>query len=237
VSPAVAFAVAAIGSFVLGLVVGWPLELAIERIPRSRRPGTADRPGGPGEPAPSELPVASGRRLWVVMALTALGFLFAYLQFGFACRLAMAWWFIAVMIVIAFIDLEHMIIPNRIVLTAALVGLAASVALEPRRWWIYLVAAVGAAFFLFVLALIWRGGMGLGDVKMALLMGAVLGTLVIEALFLAFVFGAVIGIALIVTKRKTRKDKIPFGPYLALGSVVALLVGEWMLDRYLGLLD
>ena len=66
-------------------------------------------------------------------------------------------------------------------------------------------------------ALVWRGGMGAGDVKMALLMGAVLGGLVVVALFLAFILGAVIGIGLIVTRRRTRKDVIPFGPYLALG--------------------
>ena len=140
------------------------------------------------------------------------------------------------MIVIAFIDLDHMIIPNVIVLPAALVGLAASIALDPGRWWVYLVAAVGSSLFLFVLALIWPGGMGMGDVKLALLMGAVLGAVVVVAFFLAFLFGAVVGLVLILSKRKGRKDAIPFGPYLALGSVMALLYGPWMLDTYLGIL-
>jgi prepilin signal peptidase PulO-like enzyme (type II secretory pathway) len=67
-------------------------------------------------------------------------------------------------------------------------------------------------------------------------MGAVLGTMVIAAMFLAFLFGAVVGLILIAGKLKTRKDAIPFGPYLALGSVLALLYGDWMLGEYLGLL-
>ena len=169
-------------------------------------------------------------------AITALGFLLAYLQFDLSWRLLEACAFICVMIVIAFIDLDHMIIPNVIVLPAALVGLAASIALDPARWWVYLVAAVGSSLFLFVLALIWPGGMGMGDVKLALLMGAVLGAVVVVAFFLAFLFGAIVGLVLILSKRKGRKDAIPFGPYLALGSVIALLYGPWMLDSYLGML-
>jgi prepilin signal peptidase PulO-like enzyme (type II secretory pathway) len=129
-----------------------------------------------------------------------------------------------------------MIIPNKIVLPAAVVGLAASIALNPGRWWIYLVAAVGASLFLFILALIWPGGMGGGDIKLALFMGGVLGTMVIAAMFLAFLFGAVVGLILIASKLKSRKDHIPFGPYLALGSILAVLYGAWLVDAYLSLL-
>ena len=128
-----------------------------------------------------------------LMALTGVGFLLAFLRFGLAARLPLACFFIAVMLVVAFIDWELMIIPNKIVLPATLVGLAASIALNPGRWWVYLVAAVGASLFLFILALIWPGGMGGGDIKLALFMGGVLGTMVIAAMFLAFLFGAVDG--------------------------------------------
>jgi prepilin signal peptidase PulO-like enzyme (type II secretory pathway) len=76
----------------------------------------------------------------------------------------------------------------------------------------------------------------MGDVKLALLMGALLGGAVVVALFLAFFFGAVVGLVLILAKRKTRKDAIPFGPYLALGTMLALLYGSWLVDAYLGLL-
>lgn len=220
-SSALAVTGVSIGSFLLGLAVGRLLNVAIDRVPRR------DQEAGPAK---------AGSCRWRVMALNALGFVLAYLQFGLTWRLLLAWAFIAVLIAIAFIDLENMIIPNRIVLPASVLGLAASIALEPRRWWVYLAAAAGAALFLFLLALIWRGGMGAGDVKMALLLGAVLGGLVVVALFLAFILGALIGIVLIATKRKTRKDAIPFGPYLALGSVLALLAGDRMLDSYFTLL-
>jgi leader peptidase (prepilin peptidase)/N-methyltransferase len=165
------------------------------------------------------------------------GFLLAFIEFGLSWRLPLAWFFIAVMVAIAFIDWELMIIPNRIVLPAVPIGLAAAIALDPQRWWIYLVACVGAALFLFVLALIWPGGMGMGDIKLALLMGAVLGSTVIVAMFLAFLLGAVVGLILIASKLKTRKDHIPFGPYLALGSVLALLYGQAILDLYWGLMN
>lgn len=169
--------------------------------------------------------------------LTGAGFLLAYLEFGLSWELLVACAFIAVMVVVAFIDFYFMIIPNKIVLPAALVGLAVAIALRPDKWWHFLVAAVGSGLFLLILAIIWPGGMGMGDVKLALLMGGVLGIFVVVAMFLAFLMGAVVGIALIVSKRKTRKDAIPFGPYLALGSVIGLLYGPWLVGAYFDLMS
>ena len=219
-SPGV-FAAISAGSFVFGLAVGAGLSVATDRVPERPSDFRRSRPR---------------LHLGAVMALTGVGFLLAFLRFGLVWRLPLAWFFIAVMIVVAFIDWELMIIPNKIVLPAFVVGLAASIALDPGRWWIYLAAALGAALFLFILALIWPGGMGMGDIKLALFMGAVLGTLVIAAMFLAFLMGAIVGLILIASKLKSRKDHIPFGPYLALGSVLALLYGQWMLDAYLGIM-
>jgi leader peptidase (prepilin peptidase)/N-methyltransferase len=219
-SPATVAAISA-GSFAFGAVLGIGLAAAIDRVP--------ERP-------PDFRRARPHVRLAAVIAVTGVAFLLAFLRFGLVWRLPLAWFFIAVMIVIAFIDWDLMIIPNKIVLPAAVVGLAASIALDPDRWWVYVVAAVGAALFLFILALIWPGGMGMGDVKLALFMGAVLGSMVIAAMFLAFLFGALVGLVLIASKLKTRKDAIPFGPYLAFGSVLALLYGDWMLGAYLGLL-
>lgn len=224
-SPALSIGMS-VAAFVVGLGVGVPLALAIDRFPPPR---AEDGTLAPRAPHPY--------RRYVVPGLTAVGFLLAFLQFGQSWRFLEACAFISVLIVVALIDLEYMIIPNVIVLPAAAVGLAISIALDPERWWIYLVAALGSSLFLLVLALIWPGGMGMGDVKLALLMGAVLGPLVIVAFFLAFLVGAVFGIGLIVTKRRTRKEAIPFGPYLALGSVVTLLYGPWLLRAYLDLMN
>jgi prepilin signal peptidase PulO-like enzyme (type II secretory pathway) len=206
---------------VLGLAIGAGLAVAVDRVPERPPEFRREHPG---------------RLFATAMVLTGVGFLLAFLRFGLAARLPLACFFIAVMIVVALIDWELMIIPNKIVVPAAVVGLAASIALNPGRWWVYLVASVGAALFLFILALIWPGGMGGGDIKLALFMGGVLGPMVIAAMFLAFLFGAVVGLILIASKLKSRKDHIPFGPYLALGSVLAVLYGAWMVDAYLGLL-
>ncbi len=224
-SPALTIGIS-VATFVVGLGVGMLLTVAIDRFPVRLEEQEIPAPRPPHR-----------YRRFVVPGLAGAGFLLSYLQFDLSWHLLLACAFIAVMIVISFIDLDHMIIPNVIVLPAAAVGLCASIALHPSQWWIYLVSAVGSSLFLLVLALIWPGGMGMGDVKLALLMGAVLGPMVIVAFFLAFLVGAVVGVGLIVTKRKTRKDAIPFGPYLALGSVIALLYGRWLLGAYLELLN
>ena len=211
----------AVGSLVFGSALGVGLAAAIDHVPERPADFHRSRPR---------------LHLSAVVAVTGVGFLLAFLRFGVAWRLPLAWFFIAVMVVVAFIDWELMIIPNKIVLPAAAIGLAASIAIDPAGWWVYLVSAVGAALFLFILALIWPGGMGAGDVKLALFMGAVLGAMVIAAMFLAFLFGAIVGLVLIASKLKSRKDAIPFGPYLALGSVLALLYGPWMVSAYLSLM-
>jgi leader peptidase (prepilin peptidase)/N-methyltransferase len=138
-------------------------------------------------------------------------------------------------VAVAFIDYDHMIIPTRIVLPGTALGLMASVALHPQQWWVYLAGSLGAGAFMFALAMIWAGGMGPGDIRMALFMGAVLGKYVILALFLAFLSGGVVGAYLIASKKRSRKDRIPFGPYLAVGSVLAVLAGQTLLGAYLGL--
>jgi len=74
--------------------------------------------------------------------------------------------------------------------------------------------------------------MGPGDIKMALFMGAVLGAHVMVALFAAFLFGSIAGIYMMVVQKRSRKAKIPFGPYLALGAVLAVLLGETILRNY-----
>jgi len=198
------------------------------------RPTPETQDEGEIQPAAVRIP----RRHRIVMpCLTGVGLVLAYLEFRFSWQLVLACAFIAVMVMIAFIDFYFMIIPNKIVLPAALIGLAAAIVLRPDKWWHFLMAAVGSALFLLILAVIWPGGMGMGDVKLALLMGGVLGIFVVVAMFLAFLLGALVGLALIASKRKTRKDAIPFGPYLALGSVVALLYGNWLAEGYLGLMS
>jgi len=240
-------------SVMLGLVIGSFLNVVVYRVPRRESivwPGSRCPSCGHPIRWRDNLPVIGwlflrGRcrdcrsqipyRYPAVEALTGLAFLVAYSVFGLQIWLLVAWAFLAVLIALTFIDLDHYIIPDRIVLPASAVALILSLLVGPQPWWHYLGAGLGAALFLFILALIWPGGMGMGDVKMALLMGLVLGKYVLVAMFLAFVAGGLVGIALIALKRKGRKDKIPFGPYLALGAAVGLLWGPAILQGYLDL--
>jgi leader peptidase (prepilin peptidase) / N-methyltransferase len=117
---------------------------------------------------------------------------------------------------------------------AAVVVLAANSVLHPGVQWV--VAAVGAAGFLLVAALAYPGGMGMGDVKLALLMGAALGKTVPVAMMVGMFTAMVPGIVLVIRHGKAaRKMGVPFGPFLALGSVAALFAGQWALHSYLSL--
>ncbi|MDQ3822977.1 MAG: prepilin peptidase [Actinomycetota bacterium] len=154
------------------------------------------------------------------------------LAFGLTPRAAVTAFFCAVLVVVSAIDLAHRIIPNRIVLPAAAICLAAQTVLEPSPEWA--LAALGASAFLLVAALAYPGGMGMGDVKLALLMGAVLGRTVPVALMAGMVL-ALLPSAVLFARHgaKARKMGIPFGPFLALGSVVALFAGDAVVDWYL----
>lgn len=238
-------------SLVLGLVLGSFLNVVIYRLPRREslvRPGSHCPQCGANIRWYDNIPVVSwlvlrGRcrscavrissRYPLVEAITGVAFALAMWRFGVTWSLLVAWAFIAAMVAIAFIDFDRMIIPDKIVLPGAVIGLVASIALQPERWWIYLAAAAGAAFFFLLLAVLWPGGgMGYGDVKMALFMGAVLGTNVLVALFAAFLFGSIVGVYLIVIRKQSRKARVPFGPYLALGAILAILLGETILRNY-----
>ena len=240
-------------SAALGLVVGSFLNVVICRLPHHEsivRPGSRCPGCGAAIKPYDNIPVfswlvlrgrcrACGTRISVrypmVEAITAGAFVLAYWRIGLDWPLMVAWAFIGALVAVAFIDFDHMIIPNRIVLPGAVVGLIAAVALQPERWWVYLVGSLGAGAFMFALVMVWPGGMGPGDIKMALFMGAVLGSQVVIALFAAFFIGSLAGMFMLLVQKRSRKEKIPFGPYLALGGVLAILVGESLLHSYLSI--
>jgi leader peptidase (prepilin peptidase) / N-methyltransferase len=152
-------------------------------------------------------------------------------KFGLSGSTAVAAFFCLTLVAVSATDLEHRIIPNRIVVPAGLIVLAANTALHPGPQWA--IGAVGASGFLFIAALAYPAGMGMGDVKLAFLMGAALGKTVPVALFLG-VFAALIpGLVLLARHGSAaRKMGVPFGPFLALGSIVALFAGHELLQAY-----
>jgi leader peptidase (prepilin peptidase)/N-methyltransferase len=152
-------------------------------------------------------------------------------KFGLSGTAFVAAFFCLCLVAVSATDLEHRIIPNKIVLPAAAIVLAANTALHPSPRWA--IAALGASGFLFAAALAYPAGMGMGDVKLALLMGAALGKYVPVALMIGMVSALVPGVYLLARHGSAaRKMGVPFGPFLALGSVAALFAGGWILDAY-----
>ena len=172
----------------------------------------------------------------LVEATTGLLIAGCVLRFGVTWDAAVASFLCAALVAVSATDFERRIIPNRIVLPAAAVVLAANTLLHPSVEWA--AAGLGAALFLFVAALAYPGGMGMGDVKLALLLGVALGRTVPVALMVGTI-SALVPSAVLFARHGSaaRKMKIPFGPFLALGAVVALFAGSALLDAYLGLLS
>jgi leader peptidase (prepilin peptidase)/N-methyltransferase len=157
------------------------------------------------------------------------------LAFGLTFEAAIAAFFCCVLVAISAVDLEHRIVPDKIVLPATAIVLVANTIRAPSVEWV--LCAFGASLFLFLAVLAYPAGMGMGDVKLALLMGAALGKLVSVALMVGMLAALVPGLYLLARHgQAARKMGIPFAPFLALGSIVALFAGDQILDAYLGLL-
>lgn len=156
------------------------------------------------------------------------------LVFGFTLEAAAAVLLCWVLVVVTRTDLEHRLVPDAVVLPAAVVLLALRTIDDPSVEWI--LSAVGAGLALFLVVLVHPRGLGMGDVKLTAFLGAGLGIPVVVALFVGFFVAFVPALALFVRQgREARKAAIPLGPFLALGGIVALFWGDAILDWYRGL--
>ena len=247
----------------LGLVIGSFLNVCIDRLPRHESivGGRSHCDSCKRQLAARDLiPVLSylvlqghcrscgapiPRRVVAVEAATGIAFAALFLMHGLTTTFAILAVYAAILIVVFVIDLEHGLILNAVVLPALVFAFIVAVAARPD--WLGnlfphrgLSAGAGAASgfaLLFLIALLARGGMGWGDVKFAAFMGAAAGfPLVFVALFCGVIAGGVAGIVLLLTRRKNRKQAMPFGPFLALGTMATLLWGPQMLAWYVGLM-
>jgi leader peptidase (prepilin peptidase)/N-methyltransferase len=158
----------------------------------------------------------------------------AVLAHGSAAGIALSAVLVLLLIPAALIDLEHRIIPNRLTAAGAVLALVLGSALDPSGEPARLIAGAAAGGFLLAAALAYPAGMGMGDVKLAGVMGLFLGAAVAPALLIALLSGVALG-AVILARRGTcagRKTAIPFGPFLALGGILAVFAGQPMVDWY-----
>jgi len=170
----------------------------------------------------------------LVEAVTAALVVACVAVFGPTAEAALAAAFCAVLVTLSVIDVRHRIVPNRIVLPAAAAALVLHTLIDPSPEWA--LAALAASGFLCAAALAYPKGLGMGDVKLALLLGAVLGVSVSVALMIGFVAALVPALVLFVRHGSAaRKMAVPLVPFLALGAVVALFLGDRILDVYLSL--
>ncbi|MEA2461625.1 MAG: leader peptidase (prepilin peptidase) / N-methyltransferase [Actinomycetota bacterium] len=246
---------------ILGFIFGSFATVAAYRIPRKESLGGRSKCPECGRmiPAWENIPVfgylflrgkchGCGKRISIRYPLIELGtgllFGLAAWKFGFtpeAFLYAALFW---TLVVLSVIDLEHQLLPNRIIYPAFVVGWVGLIAAaladgEPHRLFTAAMGALIFGGFFFVVAFIVPAGMGMGDVKLGFVLGTFVGYLgapglVLLAMFLAFLTGGLIGIFTLLFRGGDRKTMLPFGPFLALGSVVAIFWGQRILDAYLG---
>jgi len=240
--------------FLFGLLIGSFLTVVAHRVPRGESVvgGRSHCPAcGAQIAAHDNVPVFSWLLLrgrarccgapisprYPLTELTA-GALYAasaVVLWGDPAELVLGLAFVTMLLAIVLTDLERRIIPNKILLAGAIAAVATAAVGDPGSLPERAIAAVAAGGLLFAVALAYPRGMGLGDVKLAAVMGLYLGRSVGPALLIGFAAGALYGLALIALRgAAARKQAVPFGPFLALGGVAALLAGEQMVDWYLG---
>jgi leader peptidase (prepilin peptidase)/N-methyltransferase len=245
--------VAVVAIAVLGMLVGSFAGVVAHRLPRGESPLTGrSRCDGCGATvaARDNVPVVSwlalrghcrscgdpiAARYPLVELGVGAGWVAAYLAFRDegAAAVALGCAFLATLAIITLTDLEHRIIPNAVLAPAAVLAVALVLVDDPGELPAHLLAAALAGGALLVVSLAYPRGMGMGDVKLAFVMGLYLGRAVAPALLVGFAAGALWGLALIARHgAAARKRAVPFGPFLALGGVVGLFAGDAMVDWY-----
>jgi leader peptidase (prepilin peptidase)/N-methyltransferase len=237
---------------VLGAIFGSFLNVVVYRLPRHESvvspPSHCPSCGTPVRPY-DNIPILSwlllrghcrgcgepiSVRYPLVEALTAALCVGAVLTHSSAAGIALSVTLILLVVPAALIDLEHRIIPNKITALGAVLALAIGLALDPAGEPERLIAAAAAGGFLLVAALAYPAGMGMGDVKLAGMMGLFLGASVAPALLVALLSGVTLGVVVIARKgaQAGRRTAIPFGPFLAFGALLAVFVGHPLVDVY-----
>lgn len=242
---------------ILGLAVGSFLNVVVWRLPRGE---SLNRPGShcPGcdhaVRAHDNVPVlswlalrgrcrdcgmrVSARYPLVEAATAALWVAVVAAGWGDATEIVLGLVFVTMLVPVVLIDLDHRLILNKLTYPAAILALVIGLVMDPAGVPEQLIAGLAAGGFFLAAALARPGGMGLGDVKLAVVMGLFLGRSVAPAVFVALISGVLVGgiIFARIGVREGRKAKVPFGPFLGLGALVGLFAGPAITSAYLGTL-
>jgi leader peptidase (prepilin peptidase) / N-methyltransferase len=243
----------AVAAAILGAVVGSFLNVVAYRLPRgeslSHPPSHCPSCGTPIKPY-DNVPVLAwfwlhGRcracgepiswRYPLVEAVTGLLCAACVVRFGADSDVWSPLVLVLLLIPVTLIDLDHTIIPNPLMLIGAVAAIALVVAFDSDALVTHLIAAAAAGGFFLVAAIVYPAGMGMGDVKLAGVLGLFLGRAVAPAIFAALFFGTIVGAAIMARMgvKEGRKQGIPFGPWLAAGGLVGLFAGDAIVDWYL----
>lgn len=251
-------------TFILGIIIGSFLNVCIIRLPASKSivtdPSSCPSCGTRLKPI-DLIPVFSYLFLRgkcrhckarisafypFIEALTGVLFILLYMAFGLSYSLIVNMAFVSILIVISFIDLKHMIIPNGLIVSILAIGVIqlivsifTNVFGNPIDYAIGFFAGGIPLLLIAVLCtyMLKKDAMGGGDIKLMAAAGLVLGwKLVITSYLIGIVVGAVIGVILLAVKKKKRGDEIPFGPFLAFGILTSIFFGNTLINWYLGLL-
>lgn len=202
---------------VVGLVAGALLNLVIERLPKRE----------------TSSPPPSWRRPVVTVGTAVLAVVTVLVRHR-THDVVLGLVLLLVLVPVVFIDLEHRLIPNRITAPAAVAAIIIGLATRPSGFGAQVIAGVAGFAFLFLFALIYPKGLGMGDVKLAGVMGLYLSASVVVALFAGLCAAAVLGVGVLARRGVAagRKTYIPLGPFLALGGLVGILVGPQIVHWY-----
>jgi leader peptidase (prepilin peptidase) / N-methyltransferase len=249
-------------SFIFGLIIGSFCNVVIYRLPQGKSIIT------PGSRCPActmpihpwdNIPVLSylllrGRcrackepisvRYPTVELVSGGLYVLLWLKYGFTIPLAVNAALTSTLLAVAVIDYDHKIIPNTITLPGIVIGLGLSILsvlsidVLPITPLASLLGVLGGGVFFYLIALVSRGGMGGGDIKLIAMIGAFLGW---QGAFFTILSGALlgslVGVSLMVLGKNGRKDKVPFGPFLSIGAILFTLWGDELIHWYLNLLS
>ncbi|MER2263266.1 MAG: prepilin peptidase [Psychrobacillus sp.] len=172
----------------------------------------------------------------VIELTTGVLFTFAYLQLGFTWEFVTALLFISLLIIITVSDIAYMLIPDKILLFFLIPLIVCRMISPLTPWWDSAVGAIVGFGILLLVAMVSKGGMGGGDIKLFFVIGVVLGTVsTLVTLFLASVIGTVVGLITLKISKQGRKTPIPFGPSIAIAAVISYFYGQAIVDWYMNL--